>query len=531
MKKVFLFSVMALIGCVAFSQSKPKFVDLVMGNELKVSKKESMISIFASDETGVYALKSDGKGFYGLNSNFIVQHYDNKMKLTHQEQIDLKYQDKDKDLEGTIDFGDNIIFLTSFINQKTKMKYLFMQSLNRNTLVLNDDIKKIGEINFEGETKFNSGGFGFNVSQDSSKLLVYYNKPYQNKENEEYGFTVFDIEINQLWSKEVVLPYSDKLFIVSDYIVDDDGNVHLLGRLYKDKIRSSKGGKPNYKYLLLSYYSDEAEPKEYEISLKDEYITDLKIAINENKIICAGFYSENAISSIKGSFFFGVDMNTKLISDISLKEFDLNFITQNLTDKQSAKIEKKNAKGKNVEMYEYDLDNLILRDDGGVVLVGEQFFIQTVTSTSTGANGVRITTTNYYYHYNDIIVVNINPDGEIDWAQKIGKRQRTYNDGGYYSSYALAVSGDKMYFVFNDNGKNLLYNGRGTLYPFSSTKNALAMLVVMDSEGNQKREALFAQEKKSAILRPMLSNQIDKKSLVVYCTRKNLEKFVKITAK
>ena len=252
------------------------------------------------------------------------------------------------------------------------------------------------------------------------------------------------------------------------------------------------------------------------------------IDFDKDKIICAGFYSESGTIGIKGSFYFTVDIESKEMSNISYKEFSLDFLTQNMNDRQARKMENKDAKGKDVELYKYDLNDLVLREDGGAILVGEQFDIQIVTSTSTGANGNVITTKTYYYIFNDIIVININPEGEIVWEQKIGKRQRTRNDFGYYSSYAMAVIKDKLYFVFNDNAKNLYYKGEGKLAVFGGIKNALAVLVVLDKDGNQTKEALFGASKKESVLRPIINTQIDNSSIVVYCTKKKLEKFVKI---
>jgi hypothetical protein len=128
----------------------------------------------------------------------------------------------------------------------------------------------------------------------------------------------------------------------------------------------------------------------------------------------------------------------------SFNEFEIDFITQNMTEKLKKKTKKREAKGKDVELYQYDLDNIVLKDDGGAILVGEQFFIRVVTTTDAQGN-VRTTT---HYYYNDIIVISINPKGEIDWTEKIAKRQHTINDNGYFSSYAMAVNEDKINFIF-----------------------------------------------------------------------------------
>jgi hypothetical protein len=189
----------------------------------------------------------------------------------------------------------------------------------------------------------------------------------------------------------------------------------------------------------------------------------MQIAINDERdIICGGFYSEKGTFSIKGSYFLKIDGQTQEIKAKSFKEFGIDFITQHMTQRQEKKAKKKAAKGKNIELYEYDLDNIILRDDGGAYLIGEQFFVKVVTRTTTGSNGHTSTSTTTYYYFNDILVINMSPSGEIEWTEKIPKRQRTTNDGGFFSSYALSVVKDKLYFVFNDHPKNLFYKAGQT---------------------------------------------------------------------
>ena len=110
--------------------------------------------------------------------------------------------------------------------------------------------------------------------------------------------------------------------------------------------------------------------------------------------------------------------------------------------KEKAKIaEERNDNRRSAELYNYSLDELILRSDGGAVLVAEQFYVQEERyndnpfgyggfgygyypynpySYSRYRNNYQ---TDYYYNYNDIIVVNIRPTGEIEWASRIPKKQ------------------------------------------------------------------------------------------------------------
>jgi len=201
-------------------------------------------------------------------------------------------------------------------------------------------------------------------------------------------------------------------------------------------------GKPNYTFRLFYDALEKGDTalNNIEMELEEKFITDLQLAFTKKgDIIGAGFYSEEGTKSIKGSYYIKLNKNK-------------------IPERQEKRLRRRSEQGKTVELYEYDLDRLILRDDGGVVLLAEQYYISTYSRSANFAsdpyaNNRREVVNNY--HYNDIIIVNINPDGNIEWANKIPKQQTTSGDNGYYSSYQPAVIKNKIYLFYNDNPKNL----------------------------------------------------------------------------
>jgi hypothetical protein len=167
------------------------------------------------------------------------------------------------------------------------------------------------------------------------------------------------------------------------------------------------------------------------------------------------------------------------------------------------------------ELYGYDLDRLVLREDGGAILVAEQYFVNVVTTYSGGSNGASTPVTTYYYNYNHLVIININPDGSIQWANKISKRQITSNDGGFYSSYTFSVVKDKMYFIFNDNPKNLQNKANDKLYNFA-LKGGVVVLVEMDKHGNMQKQALFNAREAEVITRPKVCEQVSANDVVIF---------------
>ena len=513
-------------------QVKSDKVEVLWGPETKEAKRSTMGDLIAHDKSGIFVTKNKFKGYF-KDYQISIEHLDPNLIKTNSAILNLGEKKNKRTLEHFIHFNDIIYVFSSKSDNSIKKNYLYVESINKKTLLSNNDLKKISEIDFSGKKKWNNGDFGYSISRDSSKILIYNGLPYDKKEKAKISLTVLDSKMDKLWEEKITLPYLDKLFGVEDYHISNDGNVYLLGKIYKENRKEYKRGKPNYFYKILSYKSDSLLNKEFPIDIQEYFISDMKITTDKSEnIICAGFYSENSTITIKGSYYLTIDGSSKEITTKSFKEFGIDFITQNMTKKKEKKARKRAAKDKGLELYEYDLDNIILKENGGAILVGEQYYVRVVTTTSTDANGNVTTRTTYYYHYNDIIVINISKDGEILWTEKIPKRQVSVNDGGFYSSYTLSIVEDKLYFVFNDNPKNLFYKGEGKLYNFNrARKESLVVLVELNSDGKQTREALFSIGDADVIIRPKVCEQIAEKQMILFGQRRKTQRFAKITFK
>ena len=513
-----LIFVYVLTSPFTLAQNRSNEVDILWGEEVRASKRSTLTDIVGYNESGICVLKEEYSRIR-LSSVSTLEHYDNEMMLSGSLELG--------DIEFIIHLQDELYVFTSELDKKSKLNILYSQSVDMGEMQLNNDKQEIAEVYFSGFSRFNSGSFAYEVSGDSSKLFINYNLPYNKNESEKFGFHVFDSSLNEVWHREVTLPYTDQLFSVEDYVVDNNGGVHLVGVEYKDKRAAKRRGKPNYTYHILSFNG--GRDSDTPVQVEGKFITDMQIAIDKDlNVLCGGFCSALGTFSIEGSFFLKLNSSSNEVVSESYKAFGIDFITQHMSKRNEKKAKKKDKKGKDVEMYQYDLDNIILKEDGGVMIIGEQYFVRTVTSTSTDANGATRTTTNYYYYYNDIIVISVAPNGDIDWTQKIPKIQITSNDGGFFSSYALSVVADKLYFVFNDNPKNLFYTGEGSIYNFNSGKESLVVLVTVDSDGVQKREALFSAREADILTRPKVCEQISGTEMIIFGQRKKSHRLGKM---
>lgn len=515
-KKILIFSLLIVSTLVGFGQNSLENVEIITGEKQEIEKRTIFEDIVGYDETGIYTYRKK-VNIAGKIKNHYLEHYDQEMSRTKSVEFILEEKNKEMYFEFIVNLNNELYLFSSFANQKLKKNFLFYQSINKETLKPSKELIKIAEIDYSEKSIANSGLFDYEISYVDSNLLIYYSLPYDRGENEKFGFHVFDKNMNQLWHKRVDLTYTEELMDIEDYKIDSKGNVHLLGLIYDEKRTKEKKGNPNYKFHVFSFLNNGNQLKEHPLEIEGKFLTDMKIAINKDQdVICGGFYSSESTSSIEGSYFSRISSETNEIVAQSFEEFDSDFLTQYFSEKEKEKSLKKTSKGKDVSRLEYDLNNIVTRDDGGAILIAEQFY-QFTTSYVTSDGGSRSTTT---YNFNEIIIISKSSEGKIEWTKKIPKKQITVDDLGIYSSYALAVANNKMYFLFNDHPRNLSFNGEGEIQYMSILDQTNVVLVTVDSKGNDKKQLLYStnlfSSEKNVLFRPFNSKKLAKNELVLF---------------
>lgn len=473
----------------------------------------TMEGVIATHAGGIYTLRRRyGTGF--SKSAAFVEWHDKDLKMKRSQELELKYEGKERDFERVILLNGQLYFFTSFANQAKKKNYLFYQTLSER-LVPSKKLTKISEV--DAINKERKGAFNIETSRDSSKILIYAQLPYQRKEPERFSLQVFNDSLGLLWQREIVLPYADNLFSVEEYRVDNQGNVYLLGVRYKDGAGLRRRGSPDYEYVILAYTQDGAAVKTYEVDNSNYFLTDMTFRIADNgHLICSGFYSNKGAYSIKGACFFRIDPHGQKIYEQNFKPFDFDFLTEHLSEGAKERARRASESGnskREPELYQVKLDELILRSDGGAVLVAEQFYVQEYVYRYWDGT-LRY---DYYYNYYDIIVVNIRPNGEIEWATRIPKRQETVNDEGYFSSYAMTVVRDRFYFIYNDNARNLAApeDRPRTVQRFNGKQSVIA-LAEISKDGSLRTWPLYANRDADILTRPKACRQIGSRKMAVY---------------
>ena len=261
----------------------------------------------------------------------------------------------------------------------------------------------------------------------------------------------FNEEMIPLWKGTFELDFDPKVFLMDGMLIGDDAQVYMLAKLYELKGKKRNLNGANYTFKILHLNPSEEKPDEIDLSFENRYLNDVRIGMWPNgNLVCTGLYSEVEMSEIKGIYFMTIDGTRKEIITESYEPLTLSTLYGSETEEPKPK-SKKQQKNQRRELAKFDFDDLILRDDGGVLVVGERSYSRISTSYDSNSN---VTRTQTIYHRDQIVVLHISPEGEIEKVNIIWKKQ-AMSESSYLLSYGLSVNGDRLNFIYNDKLENL----------------------------------------------------------------------------
>lgn len=408
-----------------------------------------------------------------------------------------------------LDFFPTKIYQTRFINYKDKIVVLYQAAESGKVVQYAALLDQTGRL-LKGPIQLTSvktrvfGGnrnyFSSAVSDDKKQILVY----EVNERGEELRFSGIWLDDDlSIVEKGSAYYKADNDIEHSDGIIDNQGNFYLPtytpvgGRNYADGfwlLSISKGGK--------SFAVKE-------LPLNNLYATSvyLKLDFANSHIYTAGFYSSKKNGNYEGIIYAYYDLADSSWHQQKQLAFDQQL--QNATGERNRRAAFNN----------YKVKDMIIKKDGGFVLIAEDFFVTTRVNNA----GFGSYYYSYYYspfmeqsireyNYNDIFAISYDGDGKQDWHSFIRKNQYSQEDGGIFSSYALINTGGSLGFLFND----------------FNTRLSRIQLATIDANGKVDMRSLAAGSKTDPDWLPRSAKQIGLRSIIVPCLRKREITFAKI---
>jgi hypothetical protein len=292
-----------------------------------------------------------------------------------------------------------------------------------------------------------AGRFTYLFNSDSTKFLVKYRKYPENKNDainyDVIGLAVFDRNLQYLWGKEIIMPYTEKRINNLDYAVDKQGNVFIMTVVFTNDIHKMRLGKdgPNFRLELMKVEASNKDLLKFPVFVKDNIMSDIKLSDGpENEIICSGFYTYGDDPfNMEGIFLYKFNEEGSVVKE-NLFEFTNEFINEYANKGTVRKNDKKDP-GES-EMSNIQLRKMGVEKDGSVTIIAEKKYYVSRTKDLEE------------HHYDEIMAGKINPDGTLAWIKKLPKRQM----GGIATntlSFKYLSTPEFHYFFFLDDIKNL----------------------------------------------------------------------------
>lgn len=290
-------------------------------------------------------------------------------------------------------------------------------------------------------------------SFDDSKVMIYYrNTPKVKSDKKNYdiiGMHVFNASMEPIWGAENKMPYTEALINNLAYGIGSNGTAYII--IKQNKLK---------KHMLFTFNDGEFNKRELDI---DNDIMFQKFDTRETSdgtFVVAGYYARgvdvkvdwtggvSTSINIDGIYLFMVNKD----GDITVKkelEFSYDFLKMYLSPKQQSKLKKREKDGK-AGIQDLKMIELIVNEDGSVVIIGEQQWVR---------HEMWMIGKEMVYHYANIIITKVNNEGEIVWIKKLPKNQAGLKPiGGMGVKYVRSKTSHNFLYVDNEDNARLKVN-------------------------------------------------------------------------
>jgi hypothetical protein len=340
------------------------------------------------------------------------------------------------------------------------------------------------------------------ISPDKSKIMIYRVSSRKNKRIT-LNTILFDNNLKVLANGNPFIDGNNDL-VVDQALLSNDGTLYL-------------GASPddNYKRFsndawVFKLSTNGQQFNVFPLPLAGKFMSKMYLRINDvtNDLYLAAFYASGKTDNMEGVVYGVLSAADTAFSIFKQIPFDDDL--RNSAD----------SRNKKKAFDDFDVRKLIVKNDGGFILVAEDYLI----TTRTYGYGSGLGYYNYYntggynnttvreYHYGDVMILNYDKDGNRKWQNFIRKDQNSQDDAGLFSSFALLNSGASLVFLYND---------------YTSSKSTLSLAAV-DIDGNLQMKRMNTGRMTNADWLPRSAKQTDSRELLVPVLRKDNISFARV---
>ncbi len=394
------------------------------------------VKIIGQDDEGFYLLQSnlplelerDRIGF--KNRKYKIAYYSYEMVLRWIKPVEAWTENAN--VETVAFFHQKIIIIAGKENKPENTLSLFAQWMNNKGDIISNT--QIAKIQFEENSDYAKAKIIISANQQLAGIIVH---EYFNDTRQAVHAIASDTSLKFKFNKKLIINYGAKNFTATGYSLSNNFDFNLIG-VRTAKVKNAER-KRQEDFILFSSPMGSNKFSEYLISEGNKDITGASINFDNinQKIVCAGFYADRLSSTGAGIIYATVGMNDTSQLIIKTKPIDSNTQIKLLGERNS---------GYDIGLVSYPIQNIILRNDGGAVIIAEASY---TTDYAYYDYFTQSYTRRIEYHFNNIVAISVNANGSIHWLDVIRKSQESEDDGAVFSSFGFMLSPEEIILIYN----------------------------------------------------------------------------------
>ncbi len=383
------------------------------------------------------------------------------------------------------------------------------------------------------------------LSRDKSKIMFTYMRNEKKEDILHADIVVISNDLDVLSTRTVDHSFEEAKgedrFFQYEVHLDNDGSYisSVQEAIYR------KNEMPDYSFTIRDFDSEGEQVAEKTINFQDKGIYKPYIFFDEkeNSFRVVGMYAEfkgkkNRIPGYSGVYSAVIERGSLDVLEKQSTVFPDEFLKKFYSEK---KIAKANSKDKNLYVSSgFGIDHVFITGEGNMI-VSAEYYTKERKQDSKG---------NYYtvWTFGAIMVMSINPEGELNWINHVPKYQVTsvrdlpIGLGGITISIKMAepkilnnwsyvpgLGENHFYILFNDHRKNTGEEKEGKSKALVNPKKSIPFKITMDLEsGKFTKEAMISGEQEETYMAPRVIHRIADNEFVVWAVKRKENKFGRV---
>ncbi len=402
-------------------------------NQQKVKSKTYYAQVLGQNAAGIFLLRSKTNDFA---KELTLERYKPNLSLELSKELPIN---SGAYLEKMILLESGMLVFSSKKNSETDMIDLFYQKTDDNLNAAGTPVVVLSV--FSSLFKDNSNFYIRTSANKKFFSVVYLTRNATDKNTSTFHIITLNDQMAVVYKKEFALKYETEDVYITSIEADNNGNVFTLIDFPKSLEKRGKN-KGVRSFFLYGYLQKDEKMATFDLGKDSLFIADLGMSINNynNSVAIGGYYSkENDDNKAAGHFYYLIDLEMVVVKTKVFEDFDKNFIA-----KVAGSMQNENT----TNLTDLAIRRIIPRSDGGCMIVGEKYYESRQMYTYY-VNGFPQTSSRTVYNFDEIVVISKNADGTTQFRDFIKKKQSSVADAGYYSSFVLLNTNERLSFIYN----------------------------------------------------------------------------------